>query len=119
MVYDGIHPAKARHGGLYHLLGAAILSEICLQKQLVVIRIGDRFAVAPGQPDRDALGVRTGAAGPGPPAAVGEGAVRSNEERRWCLNLSSPQSHIRGLKAVMNPYLTSCQNTHSLQLTHS
>lgn len=34
-----------------------------------------------------------------------EGGVGRNEERHLCFTLSSPQSHIKALKAVMNPHL--------------
>lgn len=40
------------------------------------------------------------------------GGVGSNEERRFRFTLSSPQSHIKGLKAVMNPHLSYFQYTH-------
>lgn len=40
------------------------------------------------------------------------GGVGSNEERRFRFTLSSPQSHIKGLKAVMNPHLSYFQCKH-------
>lgn len=43
----------------------------------------------------------------------GQGGVSSNEEWRFYFILSSPQSHIKGVKAVMNPHLPYSQYTHT------